>query len=167
MAKEKAQAAPSPNGLLRIAGLNKRIMDFGGKRPTVLYKPLPPLRDASGELVRDELGRPLVDTEAELVERPESEQLLLGNVLLLLLKAATWETAEGKPNPRDEWLSRKVGDAVAEAMEGEGIYDAGEPALRILREAAKQNGAKYSGSLILGAVWEAILLPGGEALPEL
>ncbi len=100
------------------------------------------LRDFDGSevVLRDEAGKAL----------PEARQLTLGNVLLGLITRM-----QPPEEPKRIMLARKVGERIAEAMDGAGEYVAGSAALGILREAARHNGASYTVP-VLAQVWVAI-----------
>lgn len=108
-----------------------------------------PIRDLSGTdvVLRDADGNPLED----------EQQLTLGNILLGLITRM-----KAPEEARKIIRARRVGEAIAAAMDGEGEYVAANPELTLLRQAATDNGPGYTVP-VLGYVMLALGMENGEA----
>ena len=108
---------------LEITGLKEPIKDFTG---------------AALILQDQRTGLPL----------PDDQQLKLGDVFLNLLgqMQAGGQAQQGQPPPltgKEAVFAYGIGQRIAEAMEGDGTYTAGEAALGILRRVVDENRIGY------------------------
>ncbi len=131
---------------LEIVGLNDPLKDFNGEPFKSITRNL-----LTGEIIRE-------------------EEISLGDALSNLLGTMTTGQAQassqqpGQPallTGKEVILVYSVGQRIAEAMEADGKYSAGEAALSILRRSAKENRFGYYVKL-LAQVYLALGMEGGD-----